>query len=87
MQRSTLLRAELEDAVAGLTPAARAVFEDIQRTDEDAEPELPEGFGAPPAPGQLPKKIKGVDSTGPLIKGGSLPFLGPSSSSLFRARV
>jgi hypothetical protein len=41
-----LLRAELEDTVAGLTPAARAVFEDIQRTDEDAEPELPEGFGA-----------------------------------------
>jgi hypothetical protein len=55
-----LIRAELEDAVAGLTPAARAVFEDIQRTDEeDAEPEVPEGFGAPPAPGQLPKKIKG----------------------------
>jgi hypothetical protein len=46
VQRSTLIRAELEDAVAGLTPAARAVFEDIQRTDEDAEPELPEGFGA-----------------------------------------
>ena len=47
MQRSTLIRAELEDTVAGLTPAARAVFEDIHRTDEeDAEPELPEGFGA-----------------------------------------
>jgi len=46
VQRSTLIRAELEDAVAGLTPAARAVFEDIQSTDEDAEPELPEGFGA-----------------------------------------
>jgi hypothetical protein len=47
MQRSTLIRAELEDAVAGLTPAARAVFEDIQRTDEEnAEPVLPEGFGA-----------------------------------------
>jgi hypothetical protein len=47
VQRSTLIRAQLEDAVAGLTPAARAVFEDIQRTDEDAEePELPEGFGA-----------------------------------------
>ena len=46
MQRSTLIRAELEDAVAGLTPAARAVFEDIRRTDEDAQPELPEGFGA-----------------------------------------
>jgi len=51
VQRGTLIRAELEDAVAGLTPAARAVFEDIQRTDEqrtdeDAEPELPEGFGA-----------------------------------------
>jgi hypothetical protein len=59
VQRSTLLRAELEDAVAGLTPAARAVFEDIQRTDEDAGVELPQGFGAPPAPGQLPKKIKG----------------------------
>ena len=27
MQRSALLRAELEDAVAGMTPAARAVFE------------------------------------------------------------
>lgn len=47
MQRSTLIRAELEDAVAGLTPAACAIFEDIQRTgEEDAEPELPEGFGA-----------------------------------------
>jgi hypothetical protein len=46
VRRSTLIRAELEDAVAGLTPAARAVFEDIQRTDEDAEPELPEGFDA-----------------------------------------
>jgi hypothetical protein len=41
-----LIRAELEDAVADLTPAARAVFEDIQRTDEDAAPELPEGFSA-----------------------------------------
>ena len=57
MQRSTLIRAELEDAVAGLTPAACAVFEDIQRTDEeDAEPELPEGFGAPPAPGQYVRR-------------------------------
>jgi hypothetical protein len=46
VQRSTLSRAELEDTVASLTPAARAVFEDIQRTDEDTEPELPEGFGA-----------------------------------------
>jgi hypothetical protein len=46
VQRSTLIRAELEDAVAGLTPAAHAVFEDIRRTDEDAQPELPEGFGA-----------------------------------------
>ena len=48
MKRSKLIRAELEDTVAGLTPTARAVFEDIQRTDEeDAEqPELPEGFGA-----------------------------------------
>jgi hypothetical protein len=47
VQRSTLIRAELEDAVAGLTPAACAIFEDIQRTgEEDAEPELPQGFGA-----------------------------------------
>jgi hypothetical protein len=46
VRHSTLIRAELEDAVAGMTPAARAVFEDIQRTDEDAEPELPEGFEA-----------------------------------------
>jgi hypothetical protein len=50
VQRSTLIRAELEDTVAGLTPAARAVFEDIQRTDEDAEPEFPEGFGALTSP-------------------------------------
>jgi len=41
-----LIRAELEDAVAGMPPAARAAFEDIQRTDEDAEPELPESFDA-----------------------------------------
>lgn len=46
MRDSTLIRAEFEDAVAGLTPAARAVFEDIRRTDEVAEPELPEGFDA-----------------------------------------
>ena len=46
MRRSTLIRAELEDAVAGMPPAARAAFEDIQRTDEDAEPELPESFDA-----------------------------------------
>jgi hypothetical protein len=41
-----LNRAELEDAVAGLTPAARTVFEDIKRMDEDAGSELPEGFSA-----------------------------------------
>jgi hypothetical protein len=42
-----LIRAELEDAVAGLTPAARAVFGDIKRMDEDAAgSELPEGFNA-----------------------------------------
>src|SRR5215203_6942445 len=29
-----------------MPPAARAAFEDIQRTDEDAEPELPESFDA-----------------------------------------
>jgi len=46
MRHSTLIRAELEDAVAGLTPAARAVFEDIKRMDEDAGSELPEGFNA-----------------------------------------
>ena len=46
MQRSALLRAELEDAVAGMTPAARAVFEDIQGRDEDADPNLPEDFHA-----------------------------------------
>ena len=28
MQRSALIREELEDAVAGLSPAARAVFDD-----------------------------------------------------------
>jgi hypothetical protein len=45
VRHSTLIRAELEDAVAGLTPAARAVFEDIKRMDEDAAgSELPEGF-------------------------------------------
>jgi hypothetical protein len=46
MRHSTLIRAELEDAVAGLTPAARAVFEDIKGMDEDARSELPEGFDA-----------------------------------------
>jgi hypothetical protein len=46
VRHSTLIRAELEDAVAGLTPAARAVFEDIKRTDEDAGSELPDGFHA-----------------------------------------
>jgi hypothetical protein len=46
VQHTTLIRAELEDAVAGLTPAARAVFEDIKGMDEDAGSELPEGFDA-----------------------------------------
>jgi hypothetical protein len=46
VRHSALIRAELEDAVAGLTPAARAVFEDIKRMDEDAGSELPEGFKA-----------------------------------------
>ena len=47
MRHSALIRAELEDAVAGLTPAARAVFGDIKRMDEDAAgSELPEGFNA-----------------------------------------
>jgi hypothetical protein len=46
VRHSTLIRAELEDEVAGLTPAARAVFEDIKKMDEDAESELPEGFAA-----------------------------------------
>ena len=46
MRHRTLIRAELEDAVEGLTPAARAVFEDIKGTDEDAGSELPEGFDA-----------------------------------------
>jgi hypothetical protein len=46
VRHSTLIRTELEDAVAGLTPAARAVFEDIKKMDEDAESELPEGFAA-----------------------------------------
>jgi hypothetical protein len=46
MQRSALVREELEDAVAGMSPAARAVFEDIKKRDEDAEPEFPEDFDA-----------------------------------------
>ena len=46
MRRSALVRAELEEAVGGLSPAARAVFDDIRRTDEDARPGLPEGFDA-----------------------------------------
>ena len=46
MQRSALLRAELEDAVAGMTPAARAVFEDIKRRDENTDPDFPEDFHA-----------------------------------------
>ena len=31
MQRSALIREELEDAVAGMSPAARTVFDDIKR--------------------------------------------------------
>jgi hypothetical protein len=46
VRHSTLIRAELDDAVAGLTPAARAVFEDIKRMDEDVASELPEGLNA-----------------------------------------
>jgi hypothetical protein len=47
VRRSALVRVELEDAVKGLSPAARVVFEDIRRTEEDAQPaELPEGFDA-----------------------------------------
>ena len=46
VRHSTLIRAELEDTVAVLTPAARAVFEDIKRMDEDAGSQLPEGFDA-----------------------------------------
>jgi hypothetical protein len=47
VRHSALIRAELEDAVAELTPAARAVFGDIKRMDEDAAgSELPEGFNA-----------------------------------------
>jgi hypothetical protein len=46
MQRSALIREELEDAVAGMSPAARAVFEDIKSRDENTEPEFPEDFNA-----------------------------------------
>jgi hypothetical protein len=46
MQRSALIREELEDTVAGMSPAARAVFEDIKSRDENAEPEFPEDFDA-----------------------------------------
>ena len=46
MRQSSLIRVELEDAVAGLTPAGRAIFEDIKRMDEDAGSEVPEGFNA-----------------------------------------
>ena len=46
MQRSALIREELEDAVAGMSPAARTVFDDIKRGDENTEPEFPEDFDA-----------------------------------------
>ena len=46
MQRSALIREELEDAVAGMSPAARTVFDDIKRVDENTEPEFPEDFDA-----------------------------------------
>jgi hypothetical protein len=46
VRHRTLIRVELEDAVEGLTPAARAVFEDIKTMDEDAGSELPDGFDA-----------------------------------------
>jgi hypothetical protein len=38
MQRSASIRAELEDAVAGMSPAARAVYEDTKRRNEAGEP-------------------------------------------------
>jgi hypothetical protein len=46
MQRSALIRKELEDAVAGMSPAARAVYEGIKRRDEAGEPTFPEDFDA-----------------------------------------
>ena len=46
MQRSALIREELEDAVAGMSPAARTVFEEIEIRDENTEPEFPEDFDA-----------------------------------------
>lgn len=46
MRRSALIREELDDAVAGMSPATRAVFEDIKRRNGDAEPKFPEDFNA-----------------------------------------
>jgi hypothetical protein len=46
MQRSALIRAELEDAVARMSPAARGVYEDIKRRNEAGEPKFPEDFDA-----------------------------------------
>ena len=46
MQRSALIRKELEDAVAGMSPAARAVYEGIKRRNEAGEPTFPEDFDA-----------------------------------------
>ena len=46
MQRNASIRAELEDAVAGMSPAARAVYEDTKRRNEAGEPKFPEDFDA-----------------------------------------
>jgi hypothetical protein len=46
MQRSSLIREQLEDAVAEMSPAARAVFDDLTARDDDRQPERSGDFEA-----------------------------------------
>jgi hypothetical protein len=46
LQGSALIREELQDVVAGLSPAARAVFDDIKRRNGDAKATFGEDFDA-----------------------------------------
>ena len=64
MQRSASIRAELEDAVAGMSPAARAVYEDTKRRNEAGEPKFPEDFDA-----LTPIERTRVTKAGELLKG------------------
>src|ERR1700756_747888 len=46
MQRSASIREELDAALAGMSPSARAVFNKIESRNDDSEPEFSEEFDA-----------------------------------------